>query len=64
MGPGVNAAPRLANRQPERATARRPAQTSSGVPAGRRDLPTSGPLAADDGRKAGAAASHELPMDA
>lgn len=36
MGLSASAAPRLANPQPERATARGLAQTSSRVPAGRR----------------------------
>lgn len=63
MGLRVNAAPPLANPQPERATARGLAQSSSGVPAGRWGLHTAGPLATVVWQKAMATAFDELPMD-
>lgn len=63
MGLRVNAAPPLANPQPERTTACGLAQTSSGVPAGRGGRQIAERRAPDDGQKATATASDELRMD-
>lgn len=63
MGLRVNAALRLANPQPERATARGLVQTSSRVPAGLPQPTYARPLAVGDRQISAATDSDELLMD-